>query len=76
MSRCRCGHIQADHTAKDAGLFPTQRNTIAAGNECRRCDCTHFHTTTYKKRATAQTALHAAGRAKPPQMRLFERSDP
>jgi hypothetical protein len=52
MSRCRCGHIEADHHAR-GGIFPTERDTVAGGTECRRCECPHFHTTTYKKHISA-----------------------
>ncbi len=49
MSRCRCGHLEADHAGR-GGIFPTERDTVAGGAECRRCDCPHFHTTKYKTR--------------------------
>lgn len=64
MSRCRCGHIEADHR-HDGGIFPTQRDTLARGTQCRRCDCPHMHTTTYKRHQPHNVAPHA-GRSKMP----------
>jgi hypothetical protein len=71
MSRCRCGHIEADHAPR-GGIFPTERNTIAEATECRRCDCPYFHTTTYKKRISALRNAARDLRGQPLQQRLFE----
>jgi hypothetical protein len=49
MSRCRCGHIEIDHSPR-GGIFPTENDTIVGGTACRRCPCPHFHTTSYKTR--------------------------
>ncbi len=69
MSRCRCGHIEIDHHAH-GGIFPTERDTVAGGTECRRCECPHFHTTTYKKHIAAlrRAARDLSGQPLQPQL--------
>jgi hypothetical protein len=70
--RCRCGHIEAHHHAR-GGIFPTDRNTIAGGRGCRRCDCNAFRPTTYDKSSTKlQNARPQKTNRRPRQMQLFE----